>query len=161
MIEFKNIAYKSKLSAPTPTNSYMIKTNKLPKIKRFISNLFVNFLHRWGALDLYFHEEKIGYFKDTPIKKKTVTEAILSYLNSIEKEYYLKDHSDYCFLMGEKLFKELTKEQFEYGYFKSMGSMVYKSNDVYYNDPYRGKEIFLVINPINKSYYILQSFCFY
>ena len=127
------------VSKETP---YVVKTQTGNKIRDWIFDKLWTVFSKWGHISPFVDRVEIRTFDFTESKKQKVTDRIMEEIN--KRQMYFNesfDASNYVVIMGEETFFDMMGE-------KSMDSpffahdVSFMSNDVYYNDPYRGRRVY-------------------
>jgi hypothetical protein len=110
------------------------------KFKDWLSSKLFDRLFKWKYLCEYFEDQVVETFDYTESKRKLITEKILEAIQNYKADYRDVTPDNYAVIMGESTFFEYLKE--DRGNSPFFGSpAAFMSNDIYYNDPYRGRQV--------------------
>lgn len=138
MKNFK-VAKIRRTSTAVPTSSYCVKDTG-SKIKDWLSRKAFDQLRKWGYLQYYFENVVVETFDYNEYKRKLLTEKVLSAIQTYRYDYRKLDSKDYAVIMGESTFFEYVRENKDNSPFFA-DTTSFMTDDIYYNDPYRGKRI--------------------
>lgn len=120
---------------------YVVKKETGRKVKDWVFNKLWSLFEKWGHIKQHFEDVEIETFDFTESKKKKITDRILEEIRKREEFHRDRIMPDtHVVVIGEETFFEILSEKNNHSPFFS-DFHTFLSNDVYYNDPYRGRRV--------------------
>jgi hypothetical protein len=137
----KLLSARIKASYKRVETPYVVTKKTDNKYKDWICKTAWRYLEKWGYIQQHFDDVKIEVFDFTESKRKQITERIIEEIRTRAKYHDENVMPDtHVIVMGENTFFEIMNEKRDASPFLA-DNYTFMTNDMYYNDPYRGKRV--------------------